>query len=55
MAEACRNAYAELFAQLAAHYDALVQVLRGLREGPLALAHPGVIPATPLRDGRHLH
>ncbi len=55
VAEACRNAYAELFAQLAAHYDALVQVLRGLREGPLALAQPGVIPATPLRDGRHLH
>ena len=55
VAEACRNAYAELFAQLAAHYDALVQVLRGLRDGPLALAQPGVIPATPLRDGRHLH
>ncbi|HEY1070946.1 MAG TPA: hypothetical protein VGE33_10500 [Thermomonas sp.] len=55
VAEACRNAYAELFAQLAAHYDALVQVLRGLREGPLALAQPGVIPATPLRNRRHLH
>ncbi|MFN3703541.1 hypothetical protein [Thermomonas sp.] len=55
VAEACRNAYAELFAQLAAHYEALVQVLRGLRDGPLLMAQPAVTPAAPATWPRGLH
>ncbi len=43
VADACRNAYAELFAQLAAHYDRLVAVLRGIREAPIAIP----VPASP--------
>jgi hypothetical protein len=35
LAALCRNAYAELFAQLARHYEQLVQVLRGVRAAPL--------------------
>lgn len=53
VADACRDAYAGLFAQLAAHYDALVSVLRGLRDGPLPMAQPAAAP--PSRSRRHLH
>ncbi|HTL13912.1 MAG TPA: hypothetical protein VL251_02300 [Thermomonas sp.] len=46
VAAGCRNAYAELFARLAAGYAGLVEVLRGLRADPLpalaALAPAGV-------------
>ncbi|MCR6495043.1 hypothetical protein LJB71_01460 [Thermomonas sp. S9] len=45
LADACRSAYAELFAQLAAHYDALAQVLRGLRETPLPVPAVALAPA----------
>lgn len=55
VAAACRNAYAELFAQLAAHYEALVQVLRGLREGSLLMTQPALIPAVPATRPRGLH
>ena len=55
VAEACRNAYADLFAQLAAHYDALVQVLRGLRDGPLPMALPAAGAAIPLPSHGRLH
>lgn len=41
VADACRDAYAALFAQLAAQYRALVRVLRGVRPGLPALALPG--------------
>lgn len=40
VADACRNAYAELFAHLAAHYEGLVAVLRGLREAPVPALAP---------------
>lgn len=43
VADACRNAYAELFAHLAAHYEGLVAVLRGIREAPIAIP----VPASP--------
>ena len=55
VAEACRNAYADLFAQLAAHYDALVQVLRGLRDGPLPMALPAAGAAISLPSHGRLH
>lgn len=55
VAEACRNAYADLFAQLAAHYDALVQVLRGLRDGPLPMALPAAAPAIAPPSHSRLH
>lgn len=55
VAEACRNAYADLFAQLAARYDALVQVLRGLRDGPLPVARAAAFAPVPSPAGRQLH
>lgn len=52
VADACRHAYADLFAQLAAHYDALVQVLRGVRAAPLPVAAGALHAAAQPGPGR---
>ncbi len=54
VAEGCRDAYAALFAHLAAHYHALVRTLRGVRPDLPALALAlAPAPARPLNQRMH--